>query len=241
MITFPFSFIRETTEPTPPIGGLVLNLDAASYIGSGNWLDTSGNNNNGTLVQTPTYSTDDGGFFVLDGGPISAIGQVDSFSISNNDTLDIMSEISIEMWININSIEGTSPNMIFSKRGDNTNGYVGFFTNSQFLFRVGTGSPSQVSWVTTPSTSVWQQIAVTVGFNGSKIYQNGIELASSTYAGNFTNINTSANLLIGDQNPVNSGLQGFNGKISIFRIYSNVLSSSEVLSNFDNIKSRYGL
>lgn len=243
MIVFPFSFIQKTAEPTQPVDGLILNLDAASYIGSGDWLDTSGNNNNGTLVQTPTYSTDDGGFFALAGGPTTAIGQVNSFSIPDDDTLDTMSEISIEMWININSINGSSgsPNMLFSKRVTPTNGYVGFFTNTQFIFRVGTGGGSQINWVTTPLTLVWQQIIITVGSGGSKIYQNGIEVASSAYAGNFTNINTPADLLICDVNPTSSGPQGFNGKISIFRVYNNILSSSEVLSNFDNIKSRYGL
>jgi hypothetical protein len=234
--------ITTTTTTTPPTG-LVLNLDANNYIGSGNWLDTSGNNNDATLIQTPTYSSNEGGYFDLDGGAITATGQVDSFSIPDDNTLDTMTEISIEMWININSIDGTSgtPNMLFSKRGTNTNGYVGFFTNSQFLFRIGTSSPNQISWSTTPSTSVWQQIVVTVGSTGSKIYQNGVEVASGAYTGNFTNIDTSANLVIGDINPNNSGIRGFNGKMSVFKTYNTILSSGDILSNFDSIKNRYGL
>lgn len=238
-----FTLFGKKKETNNNIQGLVLSLDANNYIGSGNWLDTSGNGNNATIVQTPTYNSSEGGYFILDGGSISATGQVDSFSVSDDDTLDTMSQISFEMWININSIDGTlgSANMLFSKRGTNTNGYVGFFTNSQFLFRVGTGSGSQVSWSTTPSTSVWQQIVVTVGSEGSKIYQNGVEVSSSSYAGNFANIDTSANLVIGDINPNNTTIRGFNGRISVFRIYNTILTSTDVLNNFNTIKDRYNL
>lgn len=45
--------------------GLVLNLDAAepaSYPGTGTtWYDLSGNGNNGTLVNGPTYNSANGG------------------------------------------------------------------------------------------------------------------------------------------------------------------------------------
>jgi hypothetical protein len=49
--------------------GLVLSLDAAdknSYPGSGTvWSDLSGNNNNNTLVATPTFSSANGGSLVF--------------------------------------------------------------------------------------------------------------------------------------------------------------------------------
>jgi hypothetical protein len=235
------SITRKLFAPSQIDANTVLHLDANDYSGTGDWLDTSTNNNNAALVQTPTYSSADGGFFELDGGSITETGQVDSFRVSDDNTLDTMTAISIEMWINITSISGTAgtPNMLFSKRATNTNGYVGFFTNSQFLFRVGTGSGSQITWATTPTTSTWQHIIVTVGSGGSKIYHNGVEVASSGYAGNFNNINTAANLVIGDINPNNSGISGFNGKISVFKIYDVVLNLSDVQANYNSIVERY--
>ena len=49
--------------------GLVLALDAGntkSYPGSGtDWYDRSGNGNDGTLTNGPTYSSDDGVIWIL--------------------------------------------------------------------------------------------------------------------------------------------------------------------------------
>ena len=50
--------------------GLILNLDAgnvASYPGSGTtWTDLSGNGNNGTLINGPTFNSSNGGSILFD-------------------------------------------------------------------------------------------------------------------------------------------------------------------------------
>lgn len=222
--------------------GLVLNLDATDYGGSGNWLDLTSNGNDGTAVQTPTYSSNQGGYFDFDGGSITATGQVDSFSISDDSTIDTMNSMSIEMWINTDTVQGlsTSPNLLFSKRETTSNGYIGFFTSASYTFRIGTASPTQLTWAVPPVTGSWQQIVITVGSgSGGNVYRNGSLVQTSTYTGSFGNINTSANLLIGDVNPNASGVYGYDGKVSVFRIYNRVLSSSEVLQNYDAVKDRY--
>lgn len=224
--------------------GLILNLDAAntsSYAGTGTvWSDLSPEGNSATMVNTPTFVSSPDKYFTFDGGSITATGQVDSFAISDDNSLDVLSSLSIEMWININQVQGVgSANMLFSKRALNTNGYVGFFTNNSFVFRIGTSSPTQLSWSTTPSTGVWQQIVITVGAIGSKVYQNGLEVVNSAYVGNFANISTAASLLIGDVNPNNTSLFGFKGDMSIFRMYNTILSASDVTQNYNAIVNRY--
>ena len=236
-------YTPDTTQQLSYISnGLVLYLDATNYAGSSNWLDITSNGNDAGLVQTPTYSSNEGGYFDLNGGSITATGQVDSFSITDDSTLDTMTSMSFEMWFNIDSIQGTtSPNMLFSKRAVNTNGYVAFFTTTAYTFRIGTTSPTQLSWSTTPTTGSWQQICITVGSGGGKVYRNGIEVQDSpSYVGNFGNINTAANLVIGDINPNNIGIFGFDGKISVVRMYNTILTPAEVLFNFDGTKARYG-
>ena len=58
-------------SPRIVTSGLVLALDAAdrnSYPGSGTtWTDLSGNANNGTLTNGPTFNSANGGSIVFDG------------------------------------------------------------------------------------------------------------------------------------------------------------------------------
>jgi len=58
-------------NPKITTDGLVLCLDAAnpkSYPGSGTaWFDISGNSRNGTLTNSPTFSSSNQGYFSFDG------------------------------------------------------------------------------------------------------------------------------------------------------------------------------
>lgn len=248
-VTFGGLQIISTQPPIIPpaitytTGGLVLNLDAAEYGGSGNWLDLTANGNNATPVQTPTYSVSQSGYFDLNGGlySLSGTGQVDSFSITDSSTLDTMNSMSIEMWINTDTVQGTtSPHLLFSKRETTSNGYVGFFTSASYTFRVGTTSANQLVWSSPPVTSSWQQLVITVGSgSGGNVYRNGSLVQTSSYTGSFGNIGTTANLLLGDVNPPSTGVYGYDGKMSVFRMYNRVLSASEVLQNYDAVKDRY--
>jgi len=70
--------------------GLVLNLDASkfySYSRSGTtWTDLSGNGNNGTLVNGPTFSSANGGSIVFDG---SNDYMTSSFTFTANQAMTI--------------------------------------------------------------------------------------------------------------------------------------------------------
>lgn len=229
-------------SPAPPGATVVLDLDASLYSGSGNWLDDSGNGNDATLTGTPTYVSGSGDYFDLDGGASTGPGTNDSFGVVDDPTLDTMSSISFEMWINIDTVQGTgSPNLLFGKRSTTSNGYVAFFTNTGYTFRVGTASPSQLSYSTTPTTGSWQHMIVTVGGSGSKMYINDSEVASSAYTGNFSNIDTATTLRIGDVSIAAAGVNALDGKIGLFRIYNGVLSSSDVTTRWNDTRSRFGL
>lgn len=229
--------------PVPVETNIILDLDTSLYSGSGNFLDNSGNGNNATLIGTPTYTSNGGSYFDLDGGSTTGPGTRDSFSITDSATLDTMSSISFEMWINIDSIQGTgSPNLLFDKRTATTNGFVGFFTNTGYTFRVGTSSPSQFSYSTIPTTGSWQHIVITIGSSGSKMYINDSEVSSSpSYTGNFSNINTAATMIIGDISIAAMGVNAFDGKIGLFRIYDKILSSTDITSRWNLTRSRFSL
>lgn len=169
-------------------------------------------------------------------------GEGDFFSIADAAVLDSMSEISIQMWINIDTVNAAGPNMLFSKRSATSNGYVGFFTTTGWTFRFGTGTGTGLTYASAPSTGVWQQIVATIGSAGSKFYINGSEVASTGYTGTANNVNTEAALDLFEVNPrPQSGPVRMDGKVSIVKIYNGVLTGAEVTAEFNNYRSRYGL
>ena len=221
--------------PPPPSATAVLELDAANYSGSGNWLDETANGNDASLQGTPAYVSNT--HFDL------VPGEGDFFSITDDRTLDSMTEFSVQMWINIDTINASGPNMLYSKRSTTSNGYVGFFATTGWTFRLGTGTGTGLTYNTAPSTGSWQQIVATIGSSGSKFYINGSEVANSVYTGNTTNIQTvGAALDLFNVNPrPQTGPVTMDGKVGIVKIYDGVLTSSQVSDEFNTYKTRYGL
>ena len=218
-----------------PATDLILDLDASTYSGAGDWQDATANNLDAVAVQTPTYSANNGGYFDLNGGAITAVGQVDSFEIADNSKLESgFTAVSFEIYFWIDTVQTPGANLLFDKRSATTNGFVGFFNNTGYTFRVGTASPNQISYSTTPVTNAWQHIVVTVASSGSKIYLDGAEVASSAYAGNFSAIDSANSLRIGDVGFNNTGIFGLDGRIKIFRIYNKALTSAEVLTKYQD-------
>ena len=74
--------------------GLVFYLDAAnklSYPGSGTaWVDLSGNGNNGTLTNGPTFSSNNAGSIVFDG--------VDDY-VGRNSSINTGQNFSVFAWV----------------------------------------------------------------------------------------------------------------------------------------------
>lgn len=231
-----FKFGRRRVITPAPVSDLILDLDASTYGGAGDWQDATANNLDAVAVQTPTYSANNGGYFDLNGGAISGfVGAVDSFEIADNSALESgFSAVSFEIYFWIDTVQTPGANLMFDKRSATTNGFVGFFNNTGYTFRVGTASPNQISYSTTPVTNVWQHMVVTVSSSSSKIYLNGAEVASSAYAGDFSAINSPNSLRIGDVGFGNTGIFGLDGRIKLFRIYNKALTGAEVLTKYQD-------
>jgi hypothetical protein len=231
-----FKFGRRRVITPAPVSDLILDLDASAYGGAGDWQDATANNLDAVAVQTPTYSANNGGYFDLNGGAISgSVGAVDSFEIADNSALESgFSAVSFEIYFWIDTVQTPGANLLFDKRSATTNGFVGFFNETGFTFRVGTASPNQITYTTTPVTNAWQHMVVTVASSGSKIYLDGAEVASSAYAGNFSSIDSTNSLRIGDVGFGNTGIFGLDGRIKLFRIYNKALTSAEVLTKYQD-------
>jgi hypothetical protein len=214
--------------------GLVLNLDAAdrnSYPGSGTtWKDMSGNNITGSLINSPTFNTSNGGNFgfVTD----------DYVIMEENSALNTQTP-SVEVWFKTNSINQSG---FWFEKGQVNTQYSLFQENESIVWRQCT--PFLQSQYTTTAnyvnTTNWFQVVGTFISGDRRLYISGVLANSDNQTGTIaTNTN---GMSIGVYGGFNGGRGYFyNGNIAIVRVYNRVLSPSEVLQNYNAQKSRFGL
>lgn len=230
-------------EPKPlVIDGLVLRLDAAnlkSYSGTGtNWNDLSGNGNNGTLVNNPSY-TFDSGFFGFNGST-SQVTIPDNTSIEPGST-----DFTIEAWFYNSNTSGSSIILgKFNNGGASANVSYSIRTSNASLYaQLGDGTGSIINSLNyTHSANTWYQVVY--------VFKTGTTKTLETFI-NGTSIGTVSHSLSGllnSTNPLYLGrynggeyAQNFTGNISNVRLYNKALSSTEVSTNFNAYRSRYGL
>jgi len=201
--------------------GLVLSLDAAntkSYPGSGTtWTDLSGNGNNGTLVNGPTYSGSNGGVIVLDGV---------------NDYIDIPINLSTSNYTIMGAARYvTVGGRTFSAKNNNwLMGHWGGTTENYFaegwVSSVGAGA----------ADTNWRIYAATGNYAGDSwaMYVNG-QLSTGPNNGGGAGPNGFA---VGS---VFGSGEFSNSHISNLIVYNRVLTAAEIQQNFNALRSRYGI
>jgi hypothetical protein len=221
-------------NPRTITDGLVLCLDAAntkSYPGSGTtWTDLSGNGNNGTLTNGPTYSSANGGSIVFDG--------TNDVVNSTTSIIDraVPQEITVSCWIKPSRTSGQY-SVFCTNRSDNASIYNWIFyqhtTDGAISFH---GSPQYKSSYV-PTTNVWINVTNTVTASRvSTLYVNGV--STYTVTGYAYGNGTPSRLGIG-ADP--GGQEPFQGNIAQVSIYNRALSAAEVRQNYNALKSRFGL
>jgi hypothetical protein len=221
-------------SPSIVTNGLVLALDAAnpkSYSGSGTvWTDLSGQNRNGTLVNSPTYNSANGSF---------------SFSGSNNTTMPAVlpastSKYTMGAWW----YPTTSGFQVVYEQNSAT-----FAANRRSAILIlstvwGFNGESNDAHDKVPVVlNRWVNGVITVdttdGINPIKIYENGQLYWQGNTSGGASNLN------MGDgASSVAKKITGseyFTGTISTVSVYNRVLTANEIQQNFNATRGRYGL
>lgn len=244
--------------PNIVTNGLVLALDAAnpkSYPGSGTtWRDLC-RNNNGTLVNGPTFSSADGGSILFDGvDDFANLGQAGNFPTTQSFTVSIWFKTSYA-GSNQQQVIGKS-NLVFA-----TNNYIGYSIG----MNVCTASPPDIgkfgiavvtdlyptanSLMRRQTTLVYNNnswVNAVTTYDGSRtrsgilIYMNGVlstmtDFDSASITGSILN---ASNFQIAARD----GAQlNFQGQTSIAQIYNRALTALEVEQNYNAQKSRFNL
>ena len=224
--------------------GLVLALDAAkkdSYPGSGTvWRDISGNGNNGTLTNGPTFNSGNGGSIVFDG--VDDYGQLLSklFQGVNDFTFSCVFKNTASTY----SYYG-GPIYTEHTSGVGTNNTAGFWIGepdssvSSSPFRLAFWYQVSNSLQKTYSTStIVVNRTVDVSFvregNQAKIYIDGTLDVSATRSTGPLDVRSNNPLIAS----VGYGAR-YLGSIYTMRCYNRALTAQEVLQNYNATKSRY--
>ena len=225
----------------PPIvtNGLVLCLDAAdrnSYPGSGmTWTDLSGNGNNGTLTNGPTYSSVNGGSIVFDG-----VDDYVNFSFTNPfaETVIVWAKSSTSTWNQFGWISS-------SRR---QNGHIIHPETSEFG-----GNPKQVAFYMLSSSASATAIAsvipsditvphmyayTTNGSNSHKGYFDGQLVGESTTSITRTTTPSSQVWYVGRDD---FGSRYGNGSVYNVTRYNRALTDTEIQQNFNALRGRFNI
>ena len=224
-----------THSPRIATDGLVLCLDAGnvrSYPKSGTvWSDLSGNGNNGTLTNGPTFSNANGGSIDFDGtNDYVACGNLDSY-------LTGITDVSFMTYVSTDIVDSNIH--IIAGRYEGSNGWEMFINSTNVLAWGGRENTSLFISAESsfqPNTNRWYFCAGTKQGNVWNLYIDGY-LHSSTTAGNGTTTFVSKPLSIGRQ----FGQYYWNGKIANTLVYNRALSPNEIKQNYLATKGRFNL
>jgi len=215
--------------------GLVLYLDAgntSSYSGSGTtWTDLSGNNNHGTLINGPTYSSTNGGSLVLDGSN-------DYIDFGNSASLSAIggtTNITVSGWAYYTAYGGGGQSYsVITVKGAPWTWLLENYLDT-FRFRiVAGGADVAVGDVSTHQLNVWYNVVGTYDGSNMRLYINGVLKNTVPQTGTLaTNTETAK---IGTWQGTNYNLTG---RVSNVSIYNRVLTAAEVLENYNALRPRF--
>ena len=219
--------------------GLVLCLDAAdqnSYSGSGNtWTDLSGNGNNGTLINGPTFTSENYGSIIFDGS--NDYINIATFVATLN-TLTYSSEC---YWFKVPLTGG----LFFLSFYGNRYNPVGNFTSSSTSERISIYQNNILACYENGNTfyidNQWHYACYVYGPGFNKLYVDAKELTLRSHWGNSNttrSADSTSHFILGNRPSDFVGNEGF---LSTVSIYSRPLSANEVQQNYNATKGRFGL
>lgn len=223
--------------PDIETNGLIFSVDAAnrkSHPGTGtSWKDLSGNGNNGTKINGPSFSS-------LRRGKVSFDGSNDYVSIPYSSVFNVSNALTIESIV---KFANNSSSFIFEKGNVNTQ-YSLFSHGTDIVFRTFHNGDSGYITTNMSKTSAgivngqWHHIVGSWDGSVKRIYVDGVLKKSQSKSGALkTNTQGSA---IGRFGGTSSGYF-FTGDIAKVAIYNIGLSQSQITQHYNAFKGRFGL
>lgn len=214
--------------------GLVLYLDAGntkSYPGVGNTLyDLSGNNYNGTLINSPTYTSQNRGGFILNGSNQKITTTLPTNFIGNTCGACIFCSLT-----NFTINTSTSNRLISVDRtSGSTKWAIGVNQLGKFQFGGGGGLDGEPSFDVPFNVPFF--IAMNLNNTSYQLYLNNNLMISDTSnpsAESFDNVAIGGRPVTGDRSWI--------GNIYSILIYNTPITANTILQNYNALKGRFQL
>jgi len=237
-----------TRGPNIVTDGLVFAVDAAnpsSYPGSGTaWNDLTTTQNNGTLTNSPTFDSGNGGSIDFDG-----TSDIVEFGSSNLITGDNCQNFTLSGWAQWTS---TSTGYIASvKRQASDSSLISITVNAANSNSTSAGNAGMMmrnaannNFIYTYynggyNDGIWHNVVAVVDGSSAKLYVDAIERGSHSNGIQSVTGNT-AKFTIGAF-AISSMVHDIDGNIAAVSAYRKSLSASEVAQNYNALKGRFGL
>ena len=219
--------------------GLVFAVDAAnyeSYPGSGTTWGGLAGSNNGTLTNGPLFDSNNGGSIDFDGSN-------DYIDFGDFDNTQVSSAITLSIWFNASY--SNLKLLIGNGGGWSAGGFCMFMYNSKVRFEL-QGTGKKALDIPTSFFGQWQNMVGTWENGGlMRGYVNGSQVVTTSGITAISSNSRTGYLRMGGKgtNPGAPGLStGYaNANIALAQIYSKALLASEILQNYNALKSRFNL
>jgi hypothetical protein len=220
--------------------GLVLCLDSGntkSYTsGSTTWNDLTGNNNTGSLINGPTFTSSFGGSIVFDG--------VNDYVTLPTGFISSLTACTISCWFYY--VDNGNWTRVFDF-GTGTTFYM-FLTPKQpgggirFAITTGGNSAGSEKLLDAPTSvltsNTWYNVVLNLNGSVGNLYLNGNFIVSNSIALTPNSLGSTTQNYIGKSQYADPY---FLGNFATMLIYNRVLTASEVLQNYNANKGRFGL
>jgi len=209
----------------PPVtdSSLVLNLDAgnrASYAGTGlTWYDLSGRGNNFSLLNGAAFAGSGTTTYMSFDGSNDRAVLPGGVNLGTSHTVSVMFKAN-----------GVMNSVIFGDIGWSNTGYAFYANNNTLEYAAGNGYNN----LTFTGSTNWTYLTVVRNGRSFIFYQNGASLGTLS-------LSEDSILKLSSLGSYYSGAYVYAGAIAIATCYTRALTASEVLQNFNSVRSRYNI